>query len=469
MKSVILNAQSARVLHRDKRVVIEKAAAEPPFEMGDILFIREPWYRLKNPTTGEPSGRFTYASDASAEPVAYKWASPVAMPADAIRRYARVSGLTEKAETKGEEVIQSWEIELELIDKRLAEAADAGLPISTADDPEAASTYYTFTGDMTPEDHSKMCAAIEAAGTPDEPSDEEKAELTEEAFDALSALAREERKREIEPRLAEIAARLEVIADIEKSPDQFTVAAIDEALAERAELYEELELLKQEISDPIETTDEGGLSEPDPAPSEEPAEGDTEDEEIGSFLLGKCTYCAREWGVTLEGAPGGGYPTQRTANAAATRLCDCEEAVENRTPIIGVAFAVSLGTCRYCGQVAEVGPHPSPKAADETASEVCSCAEARHERRVGELVGEALDRVNQLFGEPAEELGFAPLAENGSLELLGRVVELIARRAISSATIQVRGACRAKLSFTTKGKIKVTRSETRSYDLEAGE
>jgi len=52
--------------------------------------------------------------------------------------------------------------------------------------------------------------------------------------------------------------------------------------------------------------------EPDAAPDKEEAacdpEGEAaadpgeEDEEVGSFTLGKCRFCGREWGVTLEGS-----------------------------------------------------------------------------------------------------------------------------------------------------------------------
>jgi hypothetical protein len=215
-----------------------------------------------------------------------------------------------------------------------------------------------------------------------------------------------------------------------------------------------------------ETAPEGGLSDTE---SEKPTDPEDADDEVGSFTMGKCAYCGRDWGVTLEGAPGGGYPTQRTANAAATRACNCEEATAHNSGIIGVALAVTTGACRHCGQLQEVGPHPSQKDADETAAEVCSCPNARIERRVTEQIADANDRVNRLFGETAEELGFKPIAEKGPVELLDNVVELIARRLISSATVQIRGQCKAKISLTTKGKIKVERSETRSCGLEAGE
>lgn len=522
MKSIILTAQDVRDLQKSKTLVIEKPVKGEGYAIGDVVYIREPWYNLRNPNTGEPSGNFSYAANAVCEPVAYKWASPVAMPAAAIRLYARVTALSDKESVASDaDVAKYQEITLEPLDPRLAKAADAGLPISTAEDEDGVSTPFEYKGDMSPEDHAKMCAAAEAAKAadekrleeiaarrreielafgagvanklledelnaeldilgfeereicerlglddyvPGEPTDEEKDAITEEAFDALSEMAHEERRKEISERLSEIKPRLETLSDIIGSPDQFTAEAVEDAASERDELVEEVSVLEKELAALNgETTDEGGRSEDE---SPEPTDPD---EEIGSFTLGECKFCGRTWGITLEGAPGGGYPTQKTANAAATRLCDCPEAVENRTPIVGVALAVTTGACRHCGQLAEVGPHPSQRDADETASEVCSCPDARLERRVEEQVEDACDRITRLFGEPAEELGFAPLAENGSINLLERVAELIARRAISSATIQVRGTCKAKLSLTTKGKIKVARSETRSYDLEAGE
>ena len=169
-----------------------------------------------------------------------------------------------------------------------------------------------------------------------------------------------------------------------------------------------------------------------------------------------------------EGAREGGFPTQRTADAAATRLCDCEEAVANRAPVIGVAMAVTTGACRYCGQIQEVGPHPSQAAADDTATEVCNCPTARQERRVHEQVADACERVQRLFGDDAESLGFKPIPDE-AVGLLENVVEMIARGPISSASLNVRGRCKAKFSVTSKGKIKVSRSETRSCDLEDGE
>lgn len=399
----------------------------PPVRPGDAVFIREPWYRLRNPQGGE-SERVILAADSvvGEEQTAYKWASPVSMPEDAARRFARVKSVSPIYA----ELVAQWAIELETISKDAALAADAGVPFSATDDPEDASTYYTYAGDMTPEDHERMVAAIDA----------DRARLDE-----------------VRARRAEIAAT---------DPQKRVLDALDE---EDAILDEEEAALVAALEDAGIHTD----AQEEAAPSDDTEAQDVgapseEDEEIGSFTLGKCRYCGREWGVTLEGAREGGYPTQRTADAAATRLCDCEEAVANREPIVGVAMAVTTGACRYCGQLQEVGPHPSQAAADETATEVCNCPKARNERRVHEQIEDARERVQRLFGDGAASLDFKPIPDE-AVGLLERVVELIARGPISSASLNVRGQCKAKFSITSKGKIKVSRSETRSCDLEAGE
>ena len=473
-----------------------------PVNAGDIVFLREPWARLKNPANGEPSDRVILAADSTVAEgqTAYKWASPVSMPESAARRFAVVS----KVEPIYNENVAVWSITLEAVTKAAAEAGEAGaLPYSDAPSPEEGSSYYTYAGDMSPEDHERMIAAINqdrarlaevqdrliridnrrrelaylnfegrdkvdpndraALQEEDATLDAEQAELAKEEADLRRALEDagapsptvEDHAREklaaIRYRRAEISTadqKTRVFEDLDGEEENLT--------AEERDLAAYLEV--------IDTAEDDPPGKEQPAPHDPP-----EDEEVGSFTLGKCNYCGREWGVTLEGAKGGGYPTQKTANAAATRVCDCPEAVENRKPEIGVAFAVTTGECKYCHQLQEVGPHPSQAAADETATEVCSCPSARTDRRIAEQIEDAQSHVNRLFGEGAEDLGFKPIAGDGAIELLERVVELIARGPISSASLNIRGQCKAKFSITSKGKIKVSRSETRSCDLEAGE
>lgn len=126
---------------------------------GDVVFIREPWYRLQTPGGGD-SDRVILAADSvvGESNVAYKWASPVSMPESAARRFARVK----KVEPIYNENVTAWTIELEAISADEAKASEQGAPLSSASDPEDASTYFTYAGDMSAEDHEKMIAAIDA-------------------------------------------------------------------------------------------------------------------------------------------------------------------------------------------------------------------------------------------------------------------------------------------------------------------
>ena len=147
-----------------KRLGAESGVADifaPPVQIGDVVFIREPWYRLRNPSGGE-SDRFVLASDSNVaeDQVAYKWSSPVSMPEAAARRFVRVVSVAPLYN----ESVAVWEIELEKITKEAALAAEADEPpiVSEADDPENVSDYLTYTGDMSPEDHERMIAKINA-------------------------------------------------------------------------------------------------------------------------------------------------------------------------------------------------------------------------------------------------------------------------------------------------------------------
>lgn len=416
---------------------------DPPVHAGDAAYIREPWhYRHEFPSDGP--AKVIFAADRPKDEAGHKWASPVSMPEDAAVRYVRVvsvAAIHNKNAT-------AWEISLELVDKARAAAIDAGLPYSSAE-PGEGSDAYTYAGDMSPEDHQRMTAAINA--------DRDRLEiitarLSEITLELVSTVTDEGKKALLEERDA-----------LAKEATEITRALIDAGVLSEDTLPGVLPKAPEAADTP-----EGEEPAMEPEGGDVPTDPGEEDEEVGSFTLGKCKYCGREWGVTLEGSKTGGYPTQRTADAAATRACTCEEATANRSELLGVAVAVTTGACRYCGQLQEVGPHPTQAAADETASEVCSCAAAKRERRVREQTEDAQEKIARIFGEEAESLGFRAAPEE-SVALLNLTVGLIARGFISSANLNLLGLCKAKLSITSKGKIKVSRSETRSFDLESGE
>lgn len=98
------------------------AVFTPPVQPGDIVFLREPWHRLKNPSDGEPSDRVILAADSTVAEgqTSYKWSSPVSMPEEAARRFAVVS----KVEPIYNENVAVWSITLEAVTKGAAEAGE---------------------------------------------------------------------------------------------------------------------------------------------------------------------------------------------------------------------------------------------------------------------------------------------------------------------------------------------------------
>lgn len=410
----------------------------PPVQAGDAAYIREPWHYRHDPP-GED--KVVFAADLPDGDPGHKWASPVSMPEAAAVRYVRVVSVA----ALHHEAASVWEIVLDLVDKAQAVAIDAGLPYSSTE-PGEGSDAYTASGDMAPEDRELYAAAIESDRALLEAITARLSEITVELTTAT-----EEVKE----------ALLKERDGLAKEAEEITRALID---AGAVQMGVDLAAAPSEEPDAAPDKEEAACD-PEGEAAADPGE---EDEEVGSFTLGKCRFCGREWGVTLEGSKTGGYPTQRTADAAATRACTCEEATANRSELLGVAVAVTTGACRYCGQLQEVGPHPTQAAADETASEVCSCAGAKRERRVREQTEDAQEKISRIFGEEAESLGFRAAPEE-TVGLLNLTVGLIARGFISSANMNLLGLCRAKLSVTSKGKIKVSRSETRSFDLESGE
>lgn len=143
------------------RLAAEKAGEiyTPTVQPGDAVYIREPWHYRHELNSNDPD-EVTLASELSPEEAkGRKWASPVSMPESAARHFARVVSV---GTAYGPGVAPVWLVELEAVEKAAAVAIDAGLPFSAADDPENASDYYTYSGDMTAEEHEHMVAAIDA-------------------------------------------------------------------------------------------------------------------------------------------------------------------------------------------------------------------------------------------------------------------------------------------------------------------
>lgn len=129
-------------------------------------------------------------------------------------------------------------------------------------------------------------------------------------------------------------------------------------------------------------------------------------------------------------------------------------------------FFGGTGTCRFCGQVGNVIGYrrfASQDKANDYATEHCNCSRAENERRIQRQISNANSRVCEVFGEGAEAHGFRPVADQSIFNILENCIELVARRQLSSSTLQIRGFCKANISLTAKGEIAIARSETRAY------
>ena len=101
---------------------------------------------------------------------------------------------------------------------------------------------------------------------------------------------------------------------------------------------------------------------------------------------------------------------------------------------------------------------PLPKNANATTHGMNGICASRSRRRKTAFA--------RFSGTMLQKLGFAPIAAEEPLQLLNAIAEQTERGFITSATINVRGLCKAKITMTTKEKIKVERSETKTYQLE---
>ena len=126
------------------------------------------------------------------------------------------------------------------------------------------------------------------------------------------------------------------------------------------------------------------------------------------------------------------------------------------------------GACIYCGQAIIINCYENETLDEKNriATLQCHCPQASKEYNISMQIDKAKERVYLLFGELADNYGFVPLISSKTLEYLEETIVHIARREMRAATIQISGHCKAKISLTTKGTIKVERSETTKYQLE---
>lgn len=120
-----------------------------------------------------------------------------------------------------------------------------------------------------------------------------------------------------------------------------------------------------------------------------------------------------------------------------------------------------LKECKFCGQMVEVGER------DCEGYTVCSCGAAIAETRTEEMIEEACQNIEILFGEECIDFGFAPVKNVAVVETLKTLAALVARREIGSTTMVIPGSGVAIVKIGGKGEVKVTRRVTQANTLDA--
>lgn len=105
--------------------------------------------------------------------------------------------------------------------------------------------------------------------------------------------------------------------------------------------------------------------------------------------------------------------------------------------------------CKYCGQILMDGAE-------------CSCPEATREREAEIRATAAKTAIDDIFGES----GDGNTVSQSCLDVLKETAGLIARFEISAAAFFLPNGMRAKLSLSSKGGVKIERSETRKNVME---
>lgn len=122
--------------------------------------------------------------------------------------------------------------------------------------------------------------------------------------------------------------------------------------------------------------------------------------------------------------------------------------------------------CRFCGQMMALEYERdivlSEEELIETATLKCNCDEAKDfQFKHGQKI-KAKNRVHSLFGKKAAEKE----VNQSVVEILIKSVDMLANYNMNSLTIDIGRGIKAKMSLTSKGLIKVERTETVNYKFE---
>lgn len=119
-----------------------------------------------------------------------------------------------------------------------------------------------------------------------------------------------------------------------------------------------------------------------------------------------------------------------------------------------------LKECKFCGQMVEVGER------DCEGYTVCSCSAAIAETRTEEMIEEACQNIEILFGEDCGDYGFSPV-HDAIAQILKTLSAMVARGMLGAVNLKVSGGGVAAIAVDAKGTVKVSRRVTQAHELKA--
>lgn len=127
---------------------------------------------------------------------------------------------------------------------------------------------------------------------------------------------------------------------------------------------------------------------------------------------------------------------------------------------------MGLGTCKFCGQTREIVEveKMTQEELDASAAYACDCPGGRATAKRMDQIAAARYRIEQLFGEEAEDFGFDPKPD--AVETLQMLASLLIEKGIDEIAVRFGGTIKCKIVRLQSGAIRVERSESKKYRLE---
>ena len=131
----------------------------------------------------------------------------------------------------------------------------------------------------------------------------------------------------------------------------------------------------------------------------------------------------------------------------------------------GGGVTTKTGSCKFCKQAAmrKVLCEWNQEEIDELATETCECVNARIYTHKKSQKERAHNKIDLLFGENNTTV----IVPDAAVDLLHKTVYPICEGFIQSATVDMGNGIKGKISITTKGIVKVTRTKTNTSTYEA--